>query len=141
LDLFVGDFLLMSAYEGVPVTTLLQKSMSILAERHRVISNNIANLDTPGYQPVDVDFGKTLDRALANRDVFHGKSTRGRHFGIVNQRPAVYDQTLKARSETSGVDIEYEMGELTKNTGAYTIYSSLLKKRFQMVANMLRNMR
>ena len=131
----------MSAYKGVPVTELLQKSMSILAQRHRVIANNIANINTPGYQPVDIDFDETLDRALSNRDVFYGRTTRSRHIPIESHRPAVTGQIVQPRRGVSGVDIDYEMGELTKNTEMYTIYGALLKKRFQLVANMLNNLR
>ena len=131
----------MSAYEGVPVTRLLQKSMSILEERHRVIANNIANLQTPGFQPVDIDFDETLDRALSNRDVFHGKVTRRGHFPIRRRRPAVLGQTLKPRTDVNGVDIDYEMGELMKNTGRYSVYGQLLRKRFSLLTNMLRNLR
>ena len=131
----------MRAFEGTSITTLLQKSMSICEERHRVIANNIANLNTPGYRPVDIDFRKTLDRAMSNRDVFYGTVTHPRHIPIIRKRPVVMEPTHRLRSDRSGVDIDYEMGELTKNTALYTMYGTLLRRKFQLVANMLRNMR
>jgi len=131
----------MRAFEGISTTTLLQKAMSVCEERHRVIASNIANLNTPGYRPVDIDFRKTLDRAIQNRDVFYGAVTHPRHIPIIHKRPAVMEPTHQLRSNRSGVDIDYEMGELTKNTVMYMTYGTLLRRRFQLVANMLRNIR
>ncbi len=131
----------MQPYEGVSTTRLLTKAMSICEERNRVIANNIANLNTPGYQPVDIDFKTTLKRALSGRDVFRGTVTHPRHIPIARRRPAVFEPTLEVRPDRSSVDIDYEMGELTKNTTLYTIYGTLLRRRFQLVANMLRSLR
>jgi len=131
----------MRAFEGTSTIDLLQKAMSICEERHRVIASNVANLNTPGYRPVDIDFRKTLDRAIQNRDVFYGTVTHPRHIPIIRKRPAVVEPTHRLRSNRSGVDIDYEMGELTKNTALYMTYGTLLRRRFQLAANMLRNLR
>ena len=131
----------MSAFKGISTTDLLQKAMSIREERHRVIAGNIANLNTPGYRPVDINFRKTLDRAIDGRAAFYGSVTHSRHIPIIQKRPAVMDSNLQLRSDHSAVDIDYEMGELTKNTGLYSMYGTLLRRRFQLVSNMLRNLR
>ena len=131
----------MRAFEGISTTDLLQKAMSIREERHRVIAGNIANLNTPGYRPVDINFRETLDRALSGRAVFYGAVTHPRHIPIIHKRPAVMESNVQLRSDRSGVDIDYEMGELTKNTLLYTTYGTLLRRRFQLVSNMLRNLR
>ena len=36
------------------------------AARQQAIAQNLANVDTPGYQRVDVDFHKTLRDAMAS---------------------------------------------------------------------------
>jgi flagellar basal-body rod protein FlgB len=131
----------MRAFEGISTTDLLQKAMSIREERHRVIAGNIANLNTPGYRPGDINFRDTLDRALSGRAVFYGTLTHPRHIPIINKRPVVMESNLQLRSDRSGVDIDYEMGELTKNTALYSTYGTLLRRRFQLVSNMLRNLR
>ena len=131
----------MRAFEGISTTDLLQKAMSIREERHRVIAGNVANLNTPGYRPVDVNFRETLDRALSGRAVFYGTVTHPRHISIIHKRPAVMESNAQLRSGRSGVDIDYEMGELTKNTALYSTYGTLLRRRFQLLSNMLRNLR
>ena len=35
---------------------LLERSMRVRAARHEILSANIANADTPGFRPKDVDF-------------------------------------------------------------------------------------
>jgi len=131
----------MRAFKGISTTDLLQKAMSIREERHRVIAGNVANLNTPGYRPVDINFRETLDRALSGRAVFYGTVTHSRHIPIVHKRSAVMESNAQLRSGRSGVDIDYEMGELTKNTALYSTYGTLLRRRFQLLSNMLRNLR
>ena len=43
---------------------LLGESLNIAARRHSLITGNIANMDTVGYQPKDLDFNKTLQKAM-----------------------------------------------------------------------------
>ncbi|MBW1995584.1 MAG: flagellar basal body rod protein FlgB, partial [Deltaproteobacteria bacterium] len=35
---------------------VLEKSLDISARRHRMITNNIVNMDTRGFKPRDLDF-------------------------------------------------------------------------------------
>ncbi|WP_186150285.1 flagellar basal body rod protein FlgB [Burkholderia gladioli] len=41
-----------------------RQALDVRAYRQELLSSNIANADTPGYQARDVDFGATLGRAL-----------------------------------------------------------------------------
>ena len=43
---------------------ILQKSLDAVWLRQRVISNNIANTDTPGYKSKSVSFEDSLNRAI-----------------------------------------------------------------------------
>ena len=43
---------------------VISNSLDISARRHNLITGNIANMDTIGYKPRDIDFKKTLDRAM-----------------------------------------------------------------------------
>jgi len=46
---------------------ILEKSMDISARRHRLITNNLANMDTIGYKPRDIDFNRALEKAMKTR--------------------------------------------------------------------------
>jgi flagellar basal-body rod protein FlgB len=47
-----------------PTQITLMRAISGATLRNTVISNNIANADTPGFQPSEVDFHATLASAL-----------------------------------------------------------------------------
>jgi len=43
---------------------LLEKTLDVCVLRHKVIANNIANVDTPGFKASRVIFEEKLKRAL-----------------------------------------------------------------------------
>jgi flagellar basal-body rod protein FlgB len=48
-----------------PTQISLMRAISGATLRNTVLANNIANTDTPGFQPSEVDFHTTLSQALA----------------------------------------------------------------------------
>jgi flagellar basal-body rod protein FlgB len=52
----------MSIFDPTQIT--LMRAISGATLRNTVLSNNIANADTPGFQPSDVDFHATLSDAM-----------------------------------------------------------------------------
>lgn len=45
---------------------LLERSLDVRLERHNVLASNLANADTPGFKPLDVDFGAAMRQAAAD---------------------------------------------------------------------------
>ncbi len=50
---------------------VLNKAASASWEREQLISNNIADADTPGYKRRDLDFESTLESNWAKANMFH----------------------------------------------------------------------
>ena len=48
-------------------TELLSKMVDYTALKQKVIANNIANVNTPGYKRMDVSFNQDLKRAVENQ--------------------------------------------------------------------------
>ena len=48
-----------------PVVNVLSQALNGLADRQRVIANNVANVETPGYLAEKVDFESSLQQAIA----------------------------------------------------------------------------
>ncbi|MCB0882570.1 MAG: flagellar basal body rod protein FlgB [Thermoleophilia bacterium] len=116
--------------------------------RQQVISQNIANADTPGYKALSVDFEGALAAAIAS-DRSRLSSTS---FGSV-QGPQWWDQTPEAglgmggdavgrvsptqsretstteRVDGSNVDPDKEMSDLAANQIAYNTANALLRTR------------
>lgn len=47
-----------------PEMRLLQRYLNLTAFREQLVASNMANLDTPGYRTVDINFRSELKRAM-----------------------------------------------------------------------------
>ena len=50
---------------STPLLSLLGRALDLTAHRQELVSQNVANVDTPGYHARDIDFGSELQRALS----------------------------------------------------------------------------
>jgi len=72
-------------------------------QRQTVLTSNLANVDTPGYQRQDVNFQGTLDAAIQG-----GQSPSSVNFQTVTDSQVV-------RADGNGVDAEKEQAFLAEN--------------------------
>ncbi len=115
--------MLNDAFKGID---LLQKGLDAAWTRNSVITNNIANVDTPGFKSSSVEFEAAMKRAMeAESGGFAAKTTSAKHFDFSSDstekvKPAVVANTSTSyRSDGNNVDIDYESIELAKNTFWY----------------------
>ena len=106
---------------------LLENMLDVSSLRHKVVANNIANVNTPGYKKMVVNFEGELEKAIQNSSQKHFNKFEPK---IVISEDVV-DGTL--RNDGNTVDMEKEVATLLKNTGFYKIYSQLLAKKFDLV--------
>ncbi|MCR1933661.1 flagellar basal body rod protein FlgB [Clostridium tepidum] len=105
------------------VNELLKKSMDASSYRSRVISNNIANYNTPGYKRHYVTFEETLKDNLNNINM---KLTKEKHinngfeFGQVKEE---IDDSTSMRTDGNNVDIDNEM---VNNSANALMYNALV---------------
>jgi flagellar basal-body rod protein FlgB len=86
---------------------LLSNLLDGAALRHRVIANNIANINTPGFRQLSVSFEDALAQAL----------DRGNMDKALQMQPqVVFGAGGATRLDGNNVDIDLEMGDLAKNT-------------------------
>lgn len=80
-----------------------QEALNLRAQRQEILSANIANADTPGYQARDIDFASQLQKVMEQgRASGSGMSlalTSDRHIPASNVQPA--DMDLMYRILTS----------------------------------------
>ncbi len=60
--------------DQIPVFSVLRSTMGMLTQRQKLVAENIANADTPGFTPRDVD-EKSFQQAL--RKTMAGSQTNG----------------------------------------------------------------
>ena len=111
--------------------------------RSKSISDNIANVDTPGYQRSAVRFEEDLKAALDKKGV-QGYRTHPEHFRIgrpqiEDVKPVPYilrDDTLA--SGKNNVNIDQEMAELAKNQIRFEYAARLMQRGFNGLKSAIR---
>ena len=61
--------------------TRLQESLDVRLVEHNVLAGNIANADTPGYRPKELDFSQAMAAAQQAASSGTMVATDGRHLG------------------------------------------------------------
>lgn len=105
-----------------------------LTARQEVISNNVANIDTPGYNAQQVDFESTMKIALDNqtRNVTLSKTNSG-HLGQESKTSDFMSVTNRLggayREDGNNVDIDTELMEMSATGIQYQAISQVLSKK------------
>lgn len=131
----------MAAFSGLNVADVLQHAMRVSAMDHRIIANNIANVDTPRFTPTELDFQATLRSAIGGQGRVALRKTQVRHLEAGHERAVLERLAVFSKNDYNKVDLEHEMARLGENTGRYTTYGSLLTKHFKQVKDLLTNIR
>ena len=123
--------------------TVLEKALPIVEKSHRVLANNIANANTPGFSPARVSFQESLRQALAGeaRHALSLKRTHPRHIAFGKASSGLVfepDRFGPGRNDKSRFDVDREMVELLKNTGKFDVLSTVLTKKYRQMREVLR---
>lgn len=108
-------------------TKLSEKALDAVWLRNKTISQNIANVDTPGYKRKTVKFEEMLNRY--SKGGFKGFKTHEMHIDIgssgnidnINIEVLTDNKNLSSRLDGNNVDIDNEMASMAKNTIKYNV--------------------
>jgi len=119
------------------VLVSLKKGLDAGALRQRVIANNIANVNTPGFKKSAVEFESLLKAALG-RDTIKLVTTDPRHFGaapyLAELRPEVrVNEATSMREDGNNVDMDEEMTNLAINSIKYQAVTRELSDRISLL--------
>lgn len=114
--------------------SVLEKALSASSLRHKVISNNIANVNTPNFKKSEVSFEDQLKSAMDIKQPALSR-THPRHLPIsptgINVEPKIHTiNTTSFRSDGNNVDIDTEMASLAKNSIYYDAVAQQINKYF-----------
>jgi len=114
---------------------ILENTLDAAALRQKVIADNIANVNTPGFKKSYVSFEDELSQALQKKPVSHFKAitTDPRHIQFykppkdpIKVRPQIYiEHDTFFRNDNNNVDINVQMTNLAKNS---IMYESVIKR-------------
>lgn len=110
-------------------TLILTKLMDVSALRQRVLANNLANINTPGYKRKDVSFKGELESAIKLDSDLQ----------IENTKPKVFeDMDVPARPDGNTVSLEDEMAKMSENSLLYSFATQVAKKKFARLHSAIR---
>jgi len=125
---------------------MLERGLDAAAARQRVLANNLANADTPGFKRSDVAFSGWLEEALAEhrggcdarmaaaRGPVELLRTHPRHTAgparQIGGPPEVVDGSTTMRNDGNNVDIDREMTYVAENLMWYQALAQAVGGRF-----------
>lgn len=115
--------------------TLLEKMLDVSSIKHKVIANNIANVNTPGYKKMEVSFADQLEKAV-NEGSMNKFDTLQPKIVISKE-----DMSETGRNDGNNVDMDKEVSSLVKNTLSYSIYTQLLAKKYEGIKSAIEGSR
>lgn len=131
---FMGD--IFSNHNSLNV---LGKSLSALAKRQQLLSNNIANVDTPGYKRSDLDFQAVLQKTISRQQQksLPLETSNSRHMSLQSRESdsvsAYKDFSTSFRKDGNNVDIEKEVVEINKNALLYNSALKAIQNQFSLL--------
>lgn len=108
-------------------TRTLMAALRGTALQQRLVANNLANLETPGYRARHATFEDELRAALRAEREDH------RRDAVTTVQARVTASAAPPRPDGNNVDIEVEMSALAEAAARYEILTRLLDRHLEMV--------
>jgi flagellar basal-body rod protein FlgB len=104
-----------------PVAGSLERYLTVLSARQRLVASNIANADTPGYKTQDLDFQAEF-RSLVAGGKPHAVEVSG----------------LQTRNDGNNVNLDREARLLAENALRFNLASNLMRSQIRMVRSAIK---
>jgi flagellar basal-body rod protein FlgB len=114
-----------------PTISLLRDVLGRTSQRAQAVASNLANLDTPGYRTLDVDFADLVGDAgglYRTQDGHLAAAAAAPARGTVVELP-----TGRLRADGNNVDVDREMTLLAQLQGRYRASTELVRKRYALL--------
>ncbi len=106
------------------IVDIIEAGISAESFRQRVIANNVANLDIPGYRRMDVRFKELFAKAM--------DSAGGVDLGKI-ELGTYQPENTPVKSNGNDVSLEVEVGEMVKNTLRHKALVRVLQKKYDQM--------
>lgn len=124
------------------VDQVLQAALTGLATRQRVVADNVANVDTPGFKASRVEFEHLLRDALGRPGAFRLLSVPNA-VAAAPARPRditpriVQSTDTTRRMDGNNVDIDQQMVELAETNLTYNALLQIASSRLQLLRSVI----
>jgi flagellar basal-body rod protein FlgB len=126
--------------DQIPLFAMLRGKLGYLNQRQKLIAQNVANADTPGYAPSDLKpftFAQALEAPLAASSSLATTRTNAAHLsGKTETKPAWKSEVTpdsEARLDGNQVVLEEEMIKMNEARMDYDAAIGLYQQSLQMI--------
>jgi len=114
------------------VTDILFKQLNFRGERQKVISTNIANIDTPGYKTKELKFADELKNSKNEFELKLATTNQRHMIGGSDQLKSplrIHEiKGLPEQNDGNNVNLDTQMAEMSKNDIMFQALKSSIKK-------------
>ena len=117
----------------------LERALNYSSTKQKIISQNIANIDTPNYKAKDVSFKSALNEA-ANKNIQANKSDY-RHYSFSkgsSEAVVIQKNSVSYNENGNSVDIDKEMADLATNQIYFNALTERISGKFSTLQNVIR---
>jgi flagellar basal-body rod protein FlgB len=113
-----------------PLIDRMKQFLDVTVQRQQVISGNIANAETPGYQAKELNFADTFRTELGAAAPL--RTARSRHISeptLLRGPMAEAVQGAATPGSRNNVDLDKEMAHMAETYISFSLVAQLLQKR------------
>jgi len=115
---------------------MLSSVLDYRSERQKLISTNVANIETEGYQPKELEFKNHLLDSMGNRQNIQIVRTHGKHLPLLEP-----GSNYRVKVSGDRVSLDKEMMNLAENNLSYNASTDILARKFRGISNFLREIK
>ena len=116
--------------------TITKLALDGLSQKQEAISNNIANIDTPGYSAQTVDFESVLKKAISGQTPLALNTTDSRHLTSPTDS-ITFASTERPggtqRADGNNVDIDVELTDMSETEIDYQALTEAMSQKLQLL--------
>ena len=118
----------------------MQTVLDLASSRQKLLTENVANAETPGYRRKDIDFQSELKSAMSGSTAGTVKTTRPEHMGgaEAGHVPKVERENIPEGQEY-GVSIDQEMAQVARNQMEFNVAARIVQKKFEALKTAIRS--
>jgi flagellar basal-body rod protein FlgB len=103
---------------------VLSKLLDLTFVKNKVLADNIANANTPGFSKLEVSFQEELKKAVESKDIDKIKNVR---------ELIILSRDKSTTEDGNNVDLDKELVTFYQMADRYNVYLELLSKKFKGV--------
>lgn len=116
----------------------LEHALNYSSMKQKVVSQNIANVDTPNYKAKDVSFKAAFEQAMGNNIEAYKSDSRHLDFTGKSSMPGVVSRNLNYNENGNSVDLDKEMADLATNQIYYNALTERINGKFNSLQSVIR---